>query len=128
MPAPTADTPARAPYWTNVWFRAGRGYEPDTFLARQDAVENVADPIDGWTYIETIWRREDGKCEILHLESDAAEWPREQMGPCSDLARRQGCSCRMETGVYDPEPVIDRDCPLHGRDPDMARETKGEAA
>lgn len=45
--------------------------------------------------------------------------------PCSDTARGMGCEC--STGRYG-EAVRRRDCPLHGSDPDMAREDRGEAA
>lgn len=39
--------------------------------------------------------------------------------PCSDLARKFGCTCRMSTvrptDIDPPEPVISRDCRLHGK-------------
>ena len=52
--------------------------------------------------------------------------------PCTPTAVHQGCICRMSsvnTATIDPpEPVINRNCPLHGdmaaRDPDRARDER----
>jgi hypothetical protein len=42
--------------------------------------------------------------------------------PCTEEAREQGCTCRMETvnsaSIDLPEPVTNRSCPLHGCEPD----------
>jgi hypothetical protein len=42
--------------------------------------------------------------------------------PCTDEAREQGCTCRMESvnsaSIDPPEPIINEWCPVHGRDPD----------
>lgn len=46
--------------------------------------------------------------------------------PCSDEARWRGCTCTTPYGEYEPEPRIDRYCPLHGIDPDMARDDQKE--
>lgn len=50
--------------------------------------------------------------------------------PCSDEARAAGCSCRMPLArEYDPEPIIDKFCPLHGTaDPDAMRDARMDAA
>lgn len=46
--------------------------------------------------------------------------------PCTDEARREGCSCRMSrvwsNSIDPPEPIINQWCPLHGRDPDWERQ------
>jgi hypothetical protein len=46
--------------------------------------------------------------------------------PGTDEARGQGCTCRMSivhsTDIDPPEPVLDKWCPVHGRDPDLAYE------
>mgnify|MGYP001295900096 CR=1 FL=1 len=47
--------------------------------------------------------------------------------PCTAEAYARGCTCRMEsvhpTMIDPPEPIIDRFCPLHGRDdPDRKRD------
>ena len=45
--------------------------------------------------------------------------------PCTQGAREEGCTCRMESvnsaSIDPPEPIIDKYCPLHGYapDPDM---------
>ncbi len=48
--------------------------------------------------------------------------------PCSEAARREGCTCTMShvhsASVDPPEPRIDQCCPLHGRDPDAEREKR----
>lgn len=51
--------------------------------------------------------------------------PEEDAEPCTAAARDQGCTCSMETvhsaSIDPPEPIVDRDCPLHGNsDPDRA--------
>jgi hypothetical protein len=42
--------------------------------------------------------------------------------PCTEEARDHGCTCRLSVvhsnDIDPPEPVIDRDCPLHGNAPD----------
>ena len=52
-----------------------------------------------------------------------AEPIEEPAEPCTYAARRDGCTCRMETvnsaSIDPPEPIIDPWCPLHGgKDPD----------
>lgn len=47
--------------------------------------------------------------------------------PCSDTARDMGCSCREGSAYeYEPEPIRSRNCPLHGIDPDMARDDRDD--
>lgn len=53
--------------------------------------------------------------------------------PCSAIARRHGCTCRMESvnsaSIDPPEPIIDQWCPVHGgRDPDVEYEQQPEDA
>lgn len=40
--------------------------------------------------------------------------------PCSEASVLAGCTCRMKTvdsaSIQPPEPVIARDCPLHGHE------------
>lgn len=59
---------------------------------------------------------------MIREEQEAAE-------PCSDEARYRGCSCRMPAiEQYDPEPIVDPYCQLHGgRDPDHDAEARREA-
>ena len=42
--------------------------------------------------------------------------------PCTQEARDEGCTCHLPYGSrYDidpPEPVVRKDCPLHGWEPD----------
>lgn len=64
--------------------------------------------------------------EISYMERLADE----ASEPCTEGARRAGCTCTMETvhsaSIDPPEPVRNRNCPLHGnlaaRDPDYARD------
>lgn len=64
--------------------------------------------------------------EIAYMERRADE----ASEPCTEGARRAGCTCTMESvhsaSIDPPEPVTDRNCPLHGnlaaRDPDYARD------
>jgi hypothetical protein len=46
--------------------------------------------------------------------------------PCTEEARELGCTCRMSpvhsTDIDPPEPIVDRWCPVHGRNPDHAYE------
>jgi hypothetical protein len=60
---------------------------------------------------------------------ECAERTREMLAPCTDLARRQGCTCGMDPYAYE-EVMISRDCPLHGSpiDPDDAYHARTEAA
>lgn len=52
--------------------------------------------------------------------------------PCTEGARDQGCTCRMESvhsaSIDPPEPIADKNCPLHGwaPDPDDALEEQRE--
>jgi hypothetical protein len=46
----------------------------------------------------------------------------EDFEPCSEEARALGCTCTMRHDHYDQPPVINRNCPLHGIDPDQAYE------
>lgn len=52
--------------------------------------------------------------------------PEEIPEPCTAAANRQGCTCRMSsvnTATIDPpEPILDKWCPLHGKDPDRELE------
>ena len=48
--------------------------------------------------------------------------PDDDLAPCSDAARREGCNCRLPHDEYEPEPIINRNCPLHGIDPDAGRD------
>jgi hypothetical protein len=65
-------------------------------------------------------------CSVLQL--DIAK----NFDPCSDEAREAGCTCRMEavhSAMIDPpEPIVDRNCPLHGSapNPDDARDAAME--
>lgn len=42
--------------------------------------------------------------------------------PCTEEAREHGCTCSMESvnsaSIDPPEPITDKDCPLHGWAPD----------
>lgn len=52
--------------------------------------------------------------------------------PCTSAAFSAGCTCRMSpvnsASIDPPEPIVDRNCPLHGsyRDPDAEREEQRE--
>ncbi len=66
---------------------------------------------------------DDIKGYILDAIGDTGLLIREQEEadePCTDEAYARGCTCRMEsvyaTMIDPPEPIIDRFCPLHGRD------------
>lgn len=52
---------------------------------------------------------------------------------CTDEARGQGCSCRMQiahsASIDPPEPITDPWCPVHGwRDPDRERDEARDRA
>lgn len=59
-------------------------------------------------------------------------WKAREPDPCTEDARAQGCTCRVayiwSNAIDPPEPVRDRNCPLHGcePDPDEARERASE--
>lgn len=58
---------------------------------------------------------------------DADEADNADDEPCTERARRAGCTCRMETvnsaSIDPPEPIVDPWCLLHGRrDPDRERD------
>lgn len=60
----------------------------------------------------------------IHIDHDKAEEPPE---PCTQEARAEGCTCRMESvssaSIDPPEPIVDGWCPVHGgRDPDAERD------
>jgi hypothetical protein len=60
---------------------------------------------------------DDIKGTLADLMADCATLIREELEaeqPCSDEARSRGCSCRMPQNEYDPEPLVDRHCCLHG--------------
>ena len=50
--------------------------------------------------------------------------------PCTDEALAQGCTCRLDGHPSDPDTSVrrDRDCPLHGEDPDYALEAMRDGA
>jgi hypothetical protein len=59
---------------------------------------------------------------------------RRTLEPCTSRAIACGCICRMQTvntaTIDPPEPIISRNCPLHGNapDPDYALEAKRDEA
>ena len=52
--------------------------------------------------------------------------------PCTQAAREEGCTCRMETvhsvSIDPPEPILDPWCPVHGKDPDAEYERQRDDA
>ena len=93
--------------------------------------------------IEAAWSaaiaadESDLKNGLADLLSDCAELIREEdeaQEPCTPAAERRGCICRPGSIYeYDPEPIVNRFCPLHGSDDpdrayDEARDDRMDAA
>jgi hypothetical protein len=60
----------------------------------------------------------------IHIDH---EEQKERPEPCTQEARTEGCTCRMESvssaSIDPPEPIVDGWCPVHGgRDPDAERD------
>lgn len=73
------------------------------------------------------------KVEALRKQSEddaAAFEAAKHSDPCTEEAREHGCTCSMESShsasIDPPEPIVDRECPLHGDgfDPDAARDAR----
>ena len=60
--------------------------------------------------------------EISNAETVLHDDNPDALDPCTASAIRAGCSCRMESvnsaSIDPPEPIIRRDCPLHGEQVD----------
>jgi hypothetical protein len=87
------------------------------------------------TFDELIDRDIEHKSIELAEEAQEAEFEAARHSdPCTQEARDHGCTCRLSTvhsnDIDPPEPVIDRDCPLHGNapDPDYELERKRDDA
>ena len=67
---------------------------------------------------------------IEAFEREAAE-AEEAQEPGTEAARRRGCTCRARavrpTDIDPPDIRRDRNCPLHGIDPDAARDDRRDA-
>lgn len=66
------------------------------------------------------------KALAQHIQSAVEDWLRDyaQNDPASEIAQAEGCTCRWVGEGNDPDAHVRRDewCPLHGRDPDEARD------
>lgn len=100
-------------------------------LDRQTYDEKVRenfDAPDDAEYAVTITARQErdltqAVCILeARLRDARADEPLSAEDPCTDEARENGCICRLSyvwsNDIDPPEPVIARDCPLHGYAPD----------
>jgi hypothetical protein len=64
----------------------------------------------------------------IEWDEEEKEEEEEELAPCTDLARRQGCTCSMDPYAYE-EVRINRTCPLHGSPaPEYEYEDRTDAA
>jgi hypothetical protein len=69
--------------------------------------------IETWACDECRGIEEEEDDGPLLTQAELQERTRETLAPCTDLARRQGCTCDMDPYAYE-EVRINRSCPLHG--------------